>query len=141
MSMTRDELHNLIVDRCKHYGVAVELAEAIAMAESNYNPDARGDYEDGQPMSFGAMQCYLKGACSGLTPEQASDPQVNIDRCVAYLKACVEAFPGDLKTAISAYNQGIAGARARGWEFTRVYVERVMSYLGGFRGILFCQVH
>ena len=139
--MTKDELHHLIVAECKEHGVAVELAEAIAMAESNYNPHALGDYKNGVPMSFGAMQCYLKGACSGLTPEQAAIPEVNINRCIAYLRACLDAFPGDLKTAISAYNQGIGGARQRGWEFNRVYVERVLGYLGGFRGILFCQVH
>lgn len=138
--MTRDELHKLIAAECAEHGVPLELAEAHAMAESNYNPDALGDYENGVPMSFGAMQCYLKGACSGLTPEEAAKPEVNIHRCVSYIRSCLDAFPGDIRTAISAYNQGISGARARGWTFTKVYVERVLSYMGGFRGIVFCQV-
>jgi len=139
--MTKDELHRLIAERCTYYGVSLALAEAIAMVESNYRPYALGDYTDeGFPESYGAMQCHLRGACSGLTAEQATVPETNIDHAVAYLRSCVRSFPGDIKTAISAYNQGIAGARKRGWEFTRGYVASVLSYLGTYVPGQYCQI-
>ena len=94
-----------------------------------------GDYDaEGVPHSFGLMQLYDKGAGFGHTSEELLDLSNNVTWGTSYLKGCVAAFPGDIYTAISAYNQGIGGARSRGWSFNAPYVQTVIRWMEAFSG-------
>jgi soluble lytic murein transglycosylase-like protein len=113
------------------YNVDADLIRAIIQVESGGNPNALGDYDSaGVPHSFGLMQLNDKGAGAGYSRSYLLNVDNNVNLGTKYLKACLNAFPGDLKTGISAYNQGIGGARTRGWTYNRAYVERVLSYYG-----------
>ena len=124
-----NQIENAINKYSALYGVDAALIRAIIQVESGGNPDAKGDYDSaGVPHSFGLMQLNDKGAGAGYRPEYLLDTDNNVRLGTNYLKACIDAFPGDLKSAVSAYNQGITGVRIRGWTFNRAYVERVLSY-------------
>lgn len=125
------QIENAIFKYSAQYDVDAALIRAIIMQESGGNPNAKGDYDSaGVPHSFGLMQLYDKGAGAGYSPAYLLDIDNNVRLGTGYLKSCLNAFPGDLKTAISAYNQGIGGARDRGWTYNRSYVESVLSYYG-----------
>jgi soluble lytic murein transglycosylase-like protein len=115
------------------HGVAMATVLAVAMAESGMDPNALGDYTaEGIPESFGLMQLHVRGAGYGYTREQLLDLHTNVDIGVRYLRACLDAFPGDLYTGLSAYNQGIGGAKERGWTFNRTAVERYIYWYERF---------
>jgi len=125
------QVEQAILKYSAQYDVEAALIRAIIQQESSGNPNAKGDYDaDGVPHSFGLMQLYDKGAGAGYSPAFLLVIENNVSIGTRYLKSCLDAFPGDLKTAISAYNQGIAGARDRGWTHNRAYVESVLSYYG-----------
>lgn len=117
------------------HGVDSNLILAIAQVESSMNPHAKGDYDrEGRPHSFGLMQLHTEGAGFGHTPEELLDLDNNVNWGTAYLRGCIDAFPGDIYTAISAYNQGIGGARSRGWGLNAPYVRAVLRWRDAFRG-------
>lgn len=112
------------------YSVPAALPAAIAHWESGFNPNAIGDAGH----SIGLMQLHDQGAGYGWTIAQRRDPATNIDVGTAYVRRCLDAFGGDLRFAISAYNQGIGGARDRGWEFNRHYVDGILSLYRMYSG-------
>lgn len=126
-----NQVENAISKYSAQYDVEAALIRAIIQQESSGNPNALGDYGiDGKPHSFGLMQLNDKGAGAGYSPAFLLVIDNNVSIGTRYLKSCLDAFPGDLKTAISAYNQGINGAQGRGWTYNRAYVESVLSYYG-----------
>jgi len=126
-----NQVESAISKYSAQYDVEAALIRAIIMQESSGNPNALGDYDSaGVPHSFGLMQLYDKGAGAGYSPAFLLVIDNNVSIGTRYLKSCLDAFPGDLKTGISAYNQGIGGARDRGWTHNRAYVESVLSYYG-----------
>lgn len=121
-------LASLFIEAGNIYGVDAALIAAISYVESKWNPNALGDFDSqGRPHSFGLMQLYDKGAGAGYTREQLLDPRTNVMLGTKYLKQCIDAFPGDIETAISAYNQGIANARRRGKQANYYYVQLVLK--------------
>jgi len=127
-----NQVEQAILKYSAQYDVEAALIRAIIQQESSGNPNALGDYDSaGVPHSFGLMQLNDKGAGAGYSPAFLLVIENNVSIGTRYLKSCLDAFPGDLKTAISAYNQGIGGARERGWTHNRSYVESVLSYYGG----------
>lgn len=125
------QIENAISKYSAQYGVETALIRAIIQQESGGNPNAKGDYDSaGVPHSFGLMQLNDKGAGAGYSREYLLDIDNNVNIGTKYLKGCLDAFGGDLKKGISAYNQGIGGVVSRGWTYNRAYVERVLSYYG-----------
>jgi len=123
------DIKNAVEQASEYYGVDENLIYAIIQVESGFNPRAKGDYDkNGVPQSYGLMQLNLKGAGAGYTPAELLDINTNVNIGTRYLKACLDAFPGDIRTGISAYNQGIGGAKNWGWTRNRSYVEAVLSY-------------
>lgn len=122
------------------------LIMGIIWRESTFRWGAQGDFAPGDPdrfpddlywrpnaeekfpHSYGLMQLHIDGAGSGHTPGELLDISNNLRWGCDYLRRCLEAFEGDWRRAISAYNQGIAGCRERGPEFNRVYVDDVLGF-------------
>ena len=110
------------------FDVPSHLIAAVIDQESGFNINALGDYDkDKLPQSFGLKQLNLKGAGYGYTPDMLLNPVFNIMVGTEYLKACMNAFPNNIKLAISAYNQGQGGAARRGYGYNEPYVNNVLS--------------
>lgn len=110
------------------WDVPAALIAAIIDQESGFNIHALGDYDsESKPHSYGLMQLNLEGAGYGYSPDQLLDPYFNIMVGTEYLKACRNAFPNNIKLAISAYNQGQGGAARRGYGYNEPYVNNVLS--------------
>ncbi len=117
----------LLVSRA--FGVPGPLIAAIIQAESGWNIHALGDRDlDQRPHSFGLMQLHDEGAGVGYTQDQLLDPYFNIFAGTEYLKACLDAYPNNIKLAISAYNQGIGGAAEKGYGANKDYVNKVLEF-------------
>ena len=110
------------------YDVPPSLILAVIEVESNFESFVLGDYKDGVPHSWGLMQLHDAGGAGSFYPAGfLLDTNNNVMLGTRYLAACLKAFPDDLKTGVSAYNQGITGAKQRGWEFNKPYVDKVLE--------------
>ncbi len=110
------------------FDVPAHLIAAVIDQESGFNFHALGDKDkEGVPHSYGLMQLNLEGAGYGYDPDMLLNPVFNIMVGTEYLKACMNAFPNNIKLAISAYNQGQGGAARRGYEYNEPYVNNVLS--------------
>jgi soluble lytic murein transglycosylase-like protein len=122
----RDVLAPLLNDSAERAGVAPDLVEAVAWAESRFNPDAvshRG--------AIGPMQLMPATAKEiGVDP---FDIAQNIDGGARYLRKLIDTFDGDVNLALAAYNAGPAAVRAHGgtppYRETQAYVAKVLGYM------------
>lgn len=124
-----DDILAHIRSAANKHGVDPALVAAIVETESRFDPSAVGD----EGMSYGLMQLHLQGAGAGHTPEELLDMATNLDLGTAYLRYNLDRFQGDLRMAVSAYNQGTSGAEQRGWTFNRRYVETVLRAYRGWK--------
>lgn len=112
----------------KAFDVPMFLILGVIDVESGFNIHALGDYDvEGHPHSFGLMQLHDQGAGHGYSQDILLNPASNIFIGTNYLRACMNIYPNNLRLAISAYNQGMAGAAERGWGFNKGYVETVLA--------------
>ena len=115
------------------FDVPAHMIAAIIDQESGFNFHALGDKDsEGIPHSYGLMQLNLEGAGYGYSPDQLLNPYFNIFVGTEYLKACMNAFPNNIKLAISAYNQGQGGAAKRGWGYNETYVNNVLALMSKY---------
>jgi len=115
------------------FDVPAHLIAAVIDQESGFNFHALGDKDkEGVPHSYGLMQLNLEVAGYGYTPDMLLNPVFNIMVGTEYLKACMNAFPNNLKLAISAYNQGQGGAARRGYGYNETYVNNVLSLMSKY---------
>lgn len=115
------------------FDVPAHMIAAVIDQESGFNVNALGDYDDDKTAhSFSLMQVNDKGAGYGYTPDMLLNPVFNIMVGTEYLKACMNAFPNNLRLAISAYNQGIGGASEKGWGANRIYVLNVLNLMSKY---------
>ncbi|MGH7745362.1 MAG: transglycosylase SLT domain-containing protein, partial [Candidatus Dormibacteria bacterium] len=82
-----------ITNVAESLGVSPPLAIAIAQQESGLNPTAEGDYQLGQPTSFGLYQLHQGGELGSLTPQQAFDPVTNARVALGVLARTITANP------------------------------------------------
>lgn len=106
------------------YGVDPKLVSAVAEVESGFNPNAVSSAG-----AVGIMQLMPETAASlGVNPY---DAQQNIEGGVHYLRQLMDAFPGDLRRAVAAYNAGPQAVREYGgvppYGETQAYVDSVLD--------------
>ncbi len=113
-----------------HYGVPVNVLEALTWWESGWNNaevSATGAVGIGQlePATVAYVNTVLLGGAD-LNPRVASD---NIRMTAAFLAHLLSHSGGNLSLAVAAYYQGLASVQARGeYHVTAHYVAGVMAY-------------
>lgn len=109
-------------------GLSPELLEAVAWAESRFNPDARS------PKGAQGVMQLMPGTAAELGVDPTV-PQDNIRGGARYLRQMLETFDGDLELALAAYNAGPGAVRRHGgvppYPETRRYVAAVLDYMAG----------
>lgn len=109
-----------------HAALSPRLLEAVAYAESRFNPRAVSPAG-----AIGAMQLMPGTAADlGVNPH---DPGENVRGGALYLRQMLELFGGDVELALAAYNAGPAAVRRHGgvppYRETRAFVATVMGYM------------
>ncbi|MDR0906220.1 MAG: lytic transglycosylase domain-containing protein [Oscillospiraceae bacterium] len=113
----------------ERYGVPVSLLKAVARSESNFRSDAVS-----RAGAVGVMQ-LMPATAAGLGVTDPLDPEQNIMGGAKYLRQQLDAFDGDTRLALAAYNAGPGNVRKYGgvppFKETQNYVQKVMSLAGG----------
>lgn len=114
----------LIREAARKYGVDPGLVSAVAEVESGFSRDAVSPAG-----AVGVMQLMPETAASlGVNPY---DPAQNIDGGTRYLKEMLDAFGGDVRKAVAAYNAGPEAVRGYGgvppYGETQRYVSSVLD--------------
>ncbi len=124
----RQEIATLVQAAAKRHGVDANLALAVAVAESDLQPQAVSTAG-----AMGVMQLMPETARS-LGVRNIHDPRENIDGGVRYLKQMLNAFGGDVVKAVAAYNAGPDAVRQYAgvppYPETKAYVNKVLSLCG-----------
>ncbi len=127
-SAGRQEIASLVQAAARRHGVDASLAMAVAVAESDLQPQAVSTAG-----AAGVMQLMPETARS-LGVRNVYDPRDNIDGGVRYLKQMLNTFGGDVVKAVAAYNAGPDAVRQYAgvppYPETRAYVNKVLSLCG-----------
>ncbi len=127
-SAARQEIAAMVQAAARRHGVDADLALAVAVAESDLQPQAVSTAG-----ATGVMQLMPETARS-LGVRNTFDPRENIDGGVRYLKQMLTAFGGDVVRAVAAYNAGPDAVRQYAgvppYPETRAYVNKVLSLCG-----------
>ncbi|MEI6305484.1 MAG: transglycosylase SLT domain-containing protein [Deltaproteobacteria bacterium] len=127
-----EEYENIIRASAEKYGVSKSLIKAVIHAESGYDPNAisvKG--------ASGLMQ-LMPDTARSLKVSNSFDPKDNVEGGVKYLRFLLDTFRGDVSLALAAYNAGLNKVARFGgippYPETRLYVNRVMSYMQSYQG-------
>lgn len=127
---TPGDIDNAIEQAAARHNVDPNLVRAVVKVESNFNPNALS-----RKGAMGLMQ-LMPSTARQLKVKNPFDPEQNVDAGVRHLKQLLEAYDGDIKLTLAAYNAG-AGAVARSagvprYAETQNYVRRITNiYYGG----------
>jgi soluble lytic murein transglycosylase-like protein len=121
----------LIARAAQANGIDPALLAAVARAESGFDPRARSSAG-----ARGLMQLMpARARALGIT--DPDDPAQSLDGGARYLRQQLDAFDGDLRLALAAYNTGPSAVQRHGgvppYSETLAYVPRVLGYYEGFR--------
>ena len=125
------DLHHLIEDTSKRYGVPPAFSAAIAYIESNYNSCAVS-YMGAQ----GIMQLMPKTAAS-LGVNDPYDPVQGVQGGIAYLAKALRLTRGDLSLSAAYYNAGPKALRLMPHQWpreTRNYIRKLVQKWPKFQG-------
>lgn len=132
--LSRKTLKALVEQTAKHYGVEIDLVDALVIAESGYDQHAVSPVG-----AVGLMQVMPETAADyGVNSVEALfDPQTNVRTGIRHLKRLLEQF--GIGKAVMAYNAG-EGALSRHNGFvtypeTQRYTHRVLSHYLRKKGI------
>ena len=127
-SATRNDgaYDHIIVATAARYGVDAALVKAIIHAESTFQPKARS-----RAGARGLMQLMPRTAGAyGVTSRDLDEPRSNIHAGVRHLRSLLEAFEGNVRLAVAAYNAGAGAVRRHAglppFPETRDYVRKVL---------------
>jgi TP901 family phage tail tape measure protein len=111
-------------------GVPVQLLGAIAAAESGFRTTA------GSPAGAQGLMQLMPATARSLGVSNIFDPFQNARGGATYIARQLEAFNGNLRLALAAYNAGPGAARVAlsSYPETMDYVRRVLDYLRRFGG-------
>jgi soluble lytic murein transglycosylase-like protein len=123
---TQRGVASLILRIAPEYGIAPELAMAVAAVESNFDARALS------PQNAQGVMQLIPATAERFKVRNAWDPEQNIRGGLAYLRWLHGRFAGDLEKVVAAYNAG-EGAVARyggipPYYETQSYVFRVLSF-------------
>lgn len=118
------DTNSMLAAAARKYNVDPRLAAAVAQTESGGNQDAVSPVG-----AVGVMQLMPETAAAlGVNPY---DKQQNIEGGVKYLRQMMEAFGGDVRKAVAAYNAGPQAVRDYGgippYRETQNYVNKVLD--------------
>lgn len=109
----------------RQHGVDPKLAVAVAKTESEFSPSVVSSAG-----AIGVMQ-LMPDTARGLGVKDPYDARQNVDGGVRYLKQMLDAFDGDVKKAVAAYNAGPQAVRSYGgvppYAETQNYVKKVLA--------------
>jgi autotransporter family porin len=89
---------------CK-WGVDEDLVRAMAVRESNWRQDQRGDIHGGTPQSFGLLQ-VKRTTWGGTHPHSERSTAFNVDYALAAHRACYEGYTTWLREFTGGYRAG-----------------------------------
>ena len=128
LSPARRRTAELIRRHAAHYGIEVRIALAIALAESNLNPDAVS------PKNAQGVMQLIPDTQARFGVTRPFDPESNIRGGLAYLKWLKARFAGDWALIAAAYNAGEGAVERHGgippYRETESYVRRVLFFAG-----------
>lgn len=128
MARYTQKVRDLAISAARRHGCPISTLLGVWKVESGFDTLALGDLNaDGAPYSFGMGQLHVKGAGHGYHPRKLLNSEVNADVSARYLAGCIKAFPDNIRLGISAYNQGIQGAKDRGEKVNKGYIDAVMT--------------
>ena len=113
-----DDLQKYICEKCREYKVDPALVIAVIDVETNgtFDPESKGDYENGIPHSFGLMQIWASEhtpRCLRLNAYNLLDPRQNILVGIDFLSELIDHYDGDMDEVLSFYNCDSTGNYAR----------------------------
>lgn len=113
------------------HGVDPALLTALVRQESNFNPNARS------PAGATGLTQLMPGTAASLGVTDATDPAQALDGGAKYLKQQLDAFGGDERKALAAYNAGPGAVQKFGgippYAETQNYVKKVLAYAEEYR--------
>jgi soluble lytic murein transglycosylase-like protein len=126
-----------VLQSAQQYNVPAALILGHIAQESNFKADAYRAEPSLNDGSTGLMQLLLqtaKSLDSGATQEKLYDPAYNITLGTAYIAKNMARYPGDIPSAIAAYNAGTAYKDSNGNYISKsgndvqYYVNRVTNF-------------
>jgi hypothetical protein len=118
---TVDSLHQLVTDKAHEQNVPTELAHAVVIVESNYQPKAfnQGSYGIGQIRCGTARGVGFHGNCRELFK-----PDINLTYSFIYLRMALDIAEDNYCLAATLYNEGLASRSRRG-----KYCRKVLKHI------------
>ena len=121
-----DELQPYFQEASETYGVDVAFLEAIALAESSFNPN-----DVSHSGAVGVMQ-LMPGTAADLKVADSYDPYQNIMGGAKLISSLLDKYDGDSSLALAAYNAGSGNVKKYGgippFEETQRYVPKVLGF-------------
>ena len=118
-----------IAQAAKDTGVPLPLALAIAYQESRLDPNAKGDYEGGDPTSFGLYQLHIGGelTSAGIEPYQAADPYLNAKIALSHVAEVMRAHPDWDWATIAVTAQGADNTNGNYTNSIAKYLDQIQT--------------
>jgi hypothetical protein len=129
-TFTQQDIDAAIDQAASRHNVDPGLVRSVVKVESNFNPNAVS-----RKGAMGLMQ-LMPSTARSLNVSNPFDPAQNVDAGVRHLRSLLDAYRGDVRLSLAAYNAG-SGAVARSagvprFRETQNYVRRITNlYSGG----------
>jgi soluble lytic murein transglycosylase-like protein len=125
------QFSELINAAAQKHGIDPALLKALIRQESNFNPNARS------PAGASGLTQLMPGTAAALGVTNPLDPAQAIEGGAKYLAQQLEAFDGDVRRALAAYNAGPGAVQRYGgvppYAETQNYVRAVMGFADEYR--------